>query len=72
MRLALQPQSLKTSVWALPVSLAATSGISVDFFSSAYLDVSVQQVSPLYPMYSDTDGRILLPPGFPIRTSPGH
>jgi hypothetical protein len=31
-------------VWALPSSLAATLGISFDFFSSAYLDVSVQQV----------------------------
>ena len=32
------------SVWALPGSLAATTGISFDFFSSAYLDVSIQQV----------------------------
>ena len=31
-------------VWPLPRSLAATSRISVDFFSSAYLDVSVRQV----------------------------
>ena len=31
-------------VWALPTSLAATMGISFDFFSSAYLDVSVRQV----------------------------
>ena len=31
-------------VWPLPISLATTLGISVDFFSSAYLDVSVQQV----------------------------
>ena len=30
---------------ALPISLAATFGISVDFFSSGYLDVSVHQVS---------------------------
>ena len=28
-------------VWALPRSLAATSGISIDYFSSRYLDVSV-------------------------------
>ena len=35
----------KFSVWALPSSLAATLGISFDFSSSAYLDVSVQQVS---------------------------
>ena len=31
-------------VWPLPRSLATTSGISVDFFSSSYLDVSVQTV----------------------------
>ena len=30
--------------WAVPLSLAATEGISVDFFSSGYLDVSVPQV----------------------------
>ena len=34
----------KSLVWALPISLAATLGISFDFFSSAYLDVSVQRV----------------------------
>ncbi len=28
-------------VWAFPVSFATTRGISVDFFSSGYLDVSV-------------------------------
>lgn len=42
----------KTLVWALPVSLAATQGISFDFFSSAYLDVSVRRVSLHNPMYS--------------------
>ena len=30
--------------WAFPLSLAATKGISVDFFSSGYLDVSVLRV----------------------------
>ena len=30
--------------WAGPLSLAATQGISVDFFSSGYLDVSVPRV----------------------------
>ena len=30
--------------WAVPRSLAATEGISVDFSSSGYLDVSVHQV----------------------------
>ena len=32
----------------LPLSLATTRGISVDFFSSPYLDVSVQAVPLLY------------------------
>ena len=32
------------SVWPLPLSLATTRGISVDFFSSPYLDVSVREV----------------------------
>ena len=35
-------------VWALPRSLATTYGITVVFSSSAYLDVSVQQVCVLY------------------------
>ena len=30
--------------WAGPLSLAATQGISVDFFSYGYLDVSVPRV----------------------------
>ena len=30
--------------WAVPLSLATTKGISVDFFSSGYLDVSVPLV----------------------------
>ncbi len=38
------PRILLPSVWPLPRSLATTSGISVDFFSSPYLDVSVQAV----------------------------
>ena len=35
------------SVWPPPRSLATTSGISVDVFSSPYLDVSVQAVPHL-------------------------
>ena len=34
-------------------SLAATSAISVDFFSSGYLDVSVPRVASTCPMCSD-------------------
>ena len=41
------PKVLLPSVWPLPRSLATTSGISVDFFSSPYLDVSVQAVPPV-------------------------
>ena len=39
-----QPRRINPSVWPLPRSLATTSGISVDFSSSPYLDVSVQAV----------------------------
>ena len=38
------PKVLLPSVWPLPRSLATTDGISVDVFSSPYLDVSVQAV----------------------------
>ena len=38
------PKILLPSVWPLPISLATTFGISVDYFSSPYLDVSVQAV----------------------------
>ena len=40
----LTPKILLPSVWPPPRSLATTSGISVDVFSSPYLDVSVQAV----------------------------
>ena len=40
----LTPGILLPPVWPLPRSLATTSGISVDFSSSPYLDVSVQAV----------------------------
>ncbi len=38
------PEKETFSVWALPLSLAATDGIDFSFFSSGYLDVSVHQV----------------------------
>ncbi len=37
-------QAYTGMVWAYPRSLAATRGISVDVFSSGYLDVSVRRV----------------------------
>ena len=39
-----EPRHARMTVWALPGSLAATSGIDVSFFSSGYLDVSVRRV----------------------------
>ena len=41
------PKILLPSVWPLPRSLATTYGISIDFSSSPYLDVSVQAVPPI-------------------------
>ena len=43
----LTPERLLLPVWPLPRSLATTCGISVDFSSSPYLDVSVQAVPPI-------------------------
>jgi len=43
--------AVTTLVWAIPRSLATTSGITFVFFSSAYLDVSVQQVRLLFGYY---------------------
>ena len=39
-----EPRDARIPVWALPVSLAATSRITVVFSSSGYLDVSVHRV----------------------------
>jgi hypothetical protein len=51
-------------VWAIPRSIATTKGITVVFFSSAYLDVSVQRVRLPY------NGIIRSPVlGCPIRKS---
>ena len=51
--LVLQPQpSEETLVWAFPRSLAATRGVSFDFRSSGYLDVSIPRVAPPIPMNS--------------------
>ena len=43
----LTPKLFLTPVWPLPISLATTLGISFDFFSSPYLDVSVREVPVL-------------------------
>ena len=63
------PAVLRTAVWAPPVPLAATPGITFVFFSSGYLDVSVHRVPsiPLYgacaPLYAMVTGSS--PDGFP-------
>ena len=54
----------KPPVWALPRSLAATKGISFDFFSSRYLDVSVPWVGS----FRCLD---ITPSGFPHSEIPG-
>ena len=48
--LSVTPKILLPSVWPNPLSLATTRGISVDVFSSSYLDVSVQTV-PLIQLF---------------------
>ena len=58
----------RPSVWALPISLAATLGIDVSFSSSGYLDVSVHRVPSVTLCIHVTVTRLLVP-GFPIRTS---
>ena len=47
-----QPRRINPTVWPLPRSLATTCGISVDVFSSPYLDVSVQAVPHIRLFYS--------------------
>ena len=63
------PKVLLPSVWPLPVSLAATSGISFDFSSSAYLDVSVQRVSLHIAILFTIQYWSIAPVGSPIRKS---
>ena len=58
------PSQKPGMVWAIPRSLAATSGVSIDFLSYGYLDVSVPRVGFSYEMTQITVS------GFPIRTSP--
>lgn len=59
-----EPQGARTLVWALPVSLAATSGIDVSFFSSGYLDVSVHRV-PFHTLCIGVWMTGVFPAGFP-------
>ena len=59
-----EPLDARTQVWALPVSLAATPGIDVSFFSSGYLDVSVHRV-PLHTLWIGVWMTGVCPAGFP-------
>ena len=59
------PSDLKPLVWPPPRSLATTCGISVDVFSSPYLDVSVQAVPRVLLFYSQHADTVL-----PCRVSP--
>ena len=56
-----QPQRASSLVWAIPLSLAATYGVSVDFFSYRYLDVSVPCVRFTWSMHSTMDNKGRLP-----------
>ena len=62
----LTPKLFLTRVWPLSLSLATTRKISVDFFSSAYLDVSVRRVPHVTLCIHVT---FMSPWGFPIRKS---
>ena len=55
-----QPRRINPPVWPLPISLATTFGISVDVFSSSYLDVSVQTVPRVHLFYSMHATEVLL------------
>jgi hypothetical protein len=68
-----QPRKASFPVWALPRSLAATDGVSVDFYSYRYLDVSVPCVRSIRPMHSAAGDAIWLPSdnGFPHSEIPG-
>ena len=55
-----QPRRINPPVWPPPRSLATTSGISVDVFSSPYLDVSVQAVPFVHLFDSMHDTGVLL------------
>ena len=66
-----RPQPRDESRFGLcPLSLAATYGIDVSFFSCGYLDVSVPHVRSIRPMNSAASDWKLLQPSFLIRKSP--
>ena len=66
-----EPRDARIPVWALPVSLAATSGIDVSFSSSGYLDVSVHRV-PFHTLWIGVWIHEVAHVGFPIQISADH
>ena len=65
-----QPYNPRYRVWALPISLATTFGISIDFFSLSYLDGSVHSVSLYLSILFKSVMIESLLSGYPIRLSP--
>ena len=59
-----EPHGARTTVWALPRSLAATYGIDVSFSSSGYLDVSVPRV-PFHKLWIHLWMTVVHTAGFP-------
>ena len=59
-----EPRNARIPVWALPLSLAATYGITFVFFSSGYLDVSVHRV-PFHTLWIHAWIRKVFLRGFP-------
>ena len=62
------PPTSPPAVWAPPLSLAATEGISFDFFSCWYLDGSLPSVFHVHAMYSHAHDCHSRQSGYPIRT----
>ena len=60
MLLSVTPEILLPPVWPNPLSLATTRGISVDVFSSPYLDVSVQAVPHVH-LFDSVHAETVLP-----------
>jgi hypothetical protein len=60
----------RSLVWAVPISLAATHGITVFLFSCRYLDVSVPCVRSTQAIHSPGSDGTLLPTRFRIQKSP--
>ena len=59
-----EPRYARITVWALPISLAATFGITFVFSSSGYLDVSVHRVPSVCLWIQHTVRKVFLR-GFP-------